>query len=364
MRQTDNPSYIDLPLLTVVLMLCALSLIVLYSATGENLEQLVRRSIHVGFALAVMLVFTRIRTSILLRWSPNVYAVGLGLLFMVLAIGVIGKGAQRWIDLSVFRFQPAEMMKIAVPMMVAWTVARSTLPPNPLFIILSIFIVLIPTALVILQPDLGTGLLIALTGIMMIFLAGIGWKFIVTALLSLAVIVPAMWVFVLHDYQRSRVFTLFDPWADPLGVGYHIIQSIIAIGSGGVQGKGWLSGTQSQLEFIPEQRTDFIFAVYAEEFGLIGVIVLLMLYLFLVFRGLLIAFHARDTYSRLLAGGLSTTFFFYVFVNIGMVSGILPVVGIPLPLMSYGGTSMVTLMIGLGILMSIARDSKSRGWRR
>ncbi len=364
MRQTDNPSYIDLPLLTVVLMLCALSLIVLYSATGESFDQLIRRSIHVGFALVVMLVFTRIPPSMLSRWSPNVYAVGLGLLFIVLTIGSIGKGAQRWIDLGIFQFQPAEMMKIAVPMMVAWTVARVTLPPNPIFIILSIFIVLIPTTLVILQPDLGTGLLIALAGIVVIFLAGIGWKLVVTVLLSLAVIVPAMWVFVLHDYQRSRVLTLFDPWADPLGVGYHIIQSIIAIGSGGVQGKGWLSGTQSQLEFIPEQRTDFIFAVYAEEFGLIGVIVLLMLYLFLVFRGLSIAFHARDTYSRLLAGGLSTTFFFYVFVNIGMVSGILPVVGIPLPLMSYGGTSMVTLMIGFGILMSIARDSRSRGWRR
>ena len=364
MRQTDNPSYIDLPLLTVVLMLCALSLIMLYSAGGENLDQIARRSMHAGFSLVVLLVFTRIPPALLARWSPHAYAVGLALLLIVLAVGVIGKGAQRWIDLSVFRFQPAEIMKIAVPMMVAWSVTRSTLPPNPLFIILSILIVLIPAVLVILQPDLGTGLLIALAGIAVIFLAGIGRKFIVTMLLSMAVIVPAMWVFVLHDYQRSRVLTLFDPWADPLGRGYHVIQSIIAIGSGGVQGKGWLAGTQSQLEFIPEQRTDFIFAVYAEEFGLIGVIVLLTLYLFLVFRGLLIAFHARDTYSRLLAGGISTTFFFYVFVNMGMVSGILPVVGIPLPLMSYGGTSMVTLMIGFGILMSIARDSRSRGWRR
>lgn len=363
MRQSEHLSYIDLPLLTVVLMLCVLSLIVLYSAANEDFDQLIIRSAHAGFALVVMLVFTRIPPPELSRWSPTVYGVGLGLLFIVLAIGVIGKGAQRWIDLGI-RFQPAEMMKIAVPMMVAWVVTRSTLPPNPLVIILSIFVVLVPTALVILQPDLGTGLLITLAGIVVIFLAGIGWRLILSVLLSLAVIVPTMWVFVLHDYQRSRVLTLFAPWSDPLGEGYHIIQSTIAIGSGGVQGKGWLSGTQSQLEFIPEQRTDFIFAVYAEEFGLIGVVVLLVLYLFLVFRGLLIAFHARDTYSRLLAGGLSATFFFHVFVNIGMVSGILPVVGIPLPLMSYGGTAMVTLMIGFGILMSINRDSRSLGWRR
>lgn len=357
MRQTDHSSYIDLPLLTAILMLCALSLVVLYSATGENLDPLIRRSIHTGFALVVLLVFTRISPSVLERWSPTAYSVGLGLLLIVVAVGVVGKGAQRWIDLGI-RFQPAEMMKIVVPMMVAWSVARSTLPPNPFFIILSIFIVLIPTVLVILQPDLGTGLLISLAGIAVIFLAGIGWKLIISALLSLAGIIPAMWIFALHDYQRNRVITLFDPWADPLGSGYHIIQSIIAIGAGGIQGKGWLSGTQSQLEFIPEQRTDFIFSVYAEEFGLLGVIVLLLLYLFLVFRGLLIAFQARDTYSRLLAGGLAATFFFHVFVNIGMVSGILPVVGIPLPLMSYGGTSMVTLMIGFGILMSISRDSR------
>jgi rod shape determining protein RodA len=346
----------DFPLLSVILMLCAISMIVLYSAGGENLNQLTKHGIRGGFALILMVIFSRISPAVLSRWSPHVYVVGLSLLFIVLAVGIIGKGAQRWIDLGIFRFQPAEIMKIAVPMMVAWILTRSTLPPRPVFLVLSIFIVLIPTALVILQPDLGTGILIALAGIMVIFLAGVGWKLIIAVLIALAAIAPAMWVFVLHDYQRSRVFTLFDPWSDPLGAGYHIIQSIIAIGSGGLQGKGWLSGTQSQLEFIPERSTDFIFAVYAEEFGLIGVIVLMVLYLFLVFRGLLIAFYAKDTYSRLLAGGLSATFFFYVFVNIGMVSGILPVVGVPLPLMSYGGTSMVTLMIAFGILMSIARN--------
>jgi rod shape determining protein RodA len=282
---------------------------------------------------------------------------------VVLAVGIIGKGAQRWLDLGLFRFQPAEIMKIAVPMMLAWLLTRSTLPPRPMILIVAVFAVLLPTVLVILQPDLGTALLIALTGIVVIFLAGISWKLITTVIVSMAATMPLMWAFVLHDYQRQRVLTLFDPWSDPLGAGYHTIQSIIAIGSGGVQGKGWLSGTQSQLEFIPERSTDFIFAVFAEEFGLIGVIVLLLLYLFLVLRGLIIAFYAEDTYSRLLAGGLTLTFFFYVFVNIGMVSGILPVVGVPLPLMSYGGTSMVTLMIGFGILMSISRDRKSFGRR-
>ena len=342
-------------------MLCTLGLVVLYSAGGERIDMLIRHGIRVVFALALMFFFSRIPPSTLLRWSPHVYLAGLMLLLIVLTVGIIGKGAQRWIDLWLFRFQPAEIMKIAMPMMVAWVLTRSNLPPHLIAVVLSVFIVLMPTALVILQPDLGTGLLIALAGIVVVFLAGIGWRAVVTVLFSLAIVVPVMWVFVLLDYQRRRVLTLFDPWLDPLGAGYHIIQSTIAIGSGGIKGKGWLSGTQSQLEFIPERSTDFIFAVYAEEFGLIGVIILLILYLFLVFRGLLIAFHARDTYSRLLAGGLSITFFFYVFVNIGMVSGILPVVGVPLPLISYGGTSMVTLMIGFGILMSIAYDTKTRG---
>ncbi len=360
MRQT-NYFHIDLPLLSGILMLCALSLIVLYSAGGESTDALVKHAIRIGFALLLMCFFARIPALTLARWSLYVYLAGLILLLIVLVVGITGKGAQRWIDLSLFRFQPAEIMKIAVPMMIAWALTRSTLPPRPVFIILSVFIALIPTVLVILQPDLGTGLLIALAGIAVIFLAGIGWRLIVTMLLSLTVIVPVMWVFVLLDYQRSRVLTLLDPWRDPLGAGYHIIQSIIAIGSGGIPGKGWLSGSQSQLEFIPERRTDFIFAVYAEEFGFIGVMVLLTLYLFVVFRGLLIAFKAQDSYSRLLAGGLSMTFFFYVFVNIGMVSGILPVVGIPLPLISYGGTSMVTLMIGFGVLMSISYTTNTRG---
>ena len=219
-------------------------------------------------------------------------------------------------------------------------------------------IVLLPTVLVVLQPDLGTAILIASTGVIVIFLAGVGWRLILSVTVALGAAAPLLWYFVLHPYQQRRILTLFDPWEDAKGAGYHTIQSMIAIGSGGVSGKGWLSGSQSQLEFIPERSTDFIFAVYAEEFGLIGILLLMTLYLFLVFRGLMIAFYAHDTYSRLLAGSLSVTFFFYVFVNIGMVSGILPVVGVPLPLISYGGTSMVTLMIGFGMLMSINSNKK------
>jgi rod shape determining protein RodA len=354
---------VDYPLLSAILMVFGISLVVLFSAGGEDVDQITKHAIRAGFAFVLMFAFSRIPPTVLARWSLHLYLSGMALLFVVLAVGIIGKGAQRWLDLGLFRFQPAEIMKIAVPMMVAWLLTRSTLPPKPAFLILAVFAVLLPTVLVILQPDLGTALLIALAGIVVIFLAGISWKLIMTVIMSMAVIAPVMWAFVLHDYQRQRVLTLFDPWSDPLGAGYHTIQSIIAIGSGGLQGKGWLSGTQSQLEFIPERSTDFIFAVYAEEFGLVGVIVLLLLYLFLVLRGLIISFYAEDTYSRLLAGGLTLTFFFYVFVNIGMVSGILPVVGVPLPLMSYGGTSMVTLMIGFGILMSISRNRNYPGRR-
>ena len=347
-----------MPLIATILMLLSLSIIVIFSAGGENTALLFRQLLRIGFAIFLMLVFSRISPRSLMLWSPYVYGLGLLLLFIVLGFGFIGKGAQRWIDLGLFRFQPAEIMKLGVPMMVAWVMTRSTLPPKTPYLIVSVCIVLLPTVLVTLQPDLGTAILIASTGIMVIFLAGIGWKLIAAVVLVVGAAAPILWVFVLHAYQQRRILTLFDPWKDPLGAGYHTIQSMIAIGSGGVNGKGWLAGTQSQLEFIPERSTDFIFAVFAEEFGLMGVLLLLSLYLFLVFRGLMIAFYAHDTYSRLLAGALSVTFFFYVFVNIGMVSGILPVVGVPLPLISYGGTSMVTLMIGFGMLLSIQGHKK------
>ncbi|MBX2868586.1 MAG: rod shape-determining protein RodA [Acidiferrobacterales bacterium] len=356
--RAESTAVLDLPLITAILMLLGLSIVVIYSAGGENTALLTRQALRMCFAIVLMLIFSRISSHTLMRWSPYVYALGLILLFMVLGFGIIGKGAQRWIDLGLIRFQPAEIMKLAVPMMVAWVMTRSTLPPRLPYLIVSICIVLLPAVLVVLQPDLGTAILIASTGVIVIFLAGIGWRLIVAVTVAVGAAAPLLWFFVLHPYQKRRILTLFDPWADPLGAGYHTIQSIIAIGSGGVSGKGWLAGTQSQLEFIPERSTDFIFAVYAEEFGLIGVFLLIGLYLFLVFRGLMIAFYAHDTYSRLLAGSLSVTFFFYVFVNIGMVSGILPVVGVPLPLISYGGTSMVTLMIGFGMLMSINSNKK------
>ena len=337
-------------------MLCGVGLIVLFSAVGENIDLTAKHSIRAGIALVLMYAVSRFPPKALARYSPHIYLSGLALLVVVLAVGFTGKGAQRWIDLGLFRFQPAEIMKIGVPMMVAWLLTRMSLSLGFVPLLLSVLIIVIPTVLIILQPDLGTGLLIGLAGITVIFLAGISFRSIIFVIALGGLSTPLMWYQVLLDYQRNRILTLLDPWADPLGAGYHTIQSIIAIGSGGIWGKGWLSGTQSQLEFIPERNTDFIFSVFAEEFGLVGVVVLMSLYCFMVFRGLLIAYYAQDTYSRLLAGGLSATFFFYVFVNIGMVSGILPVVGVPLPLISYGGTSMVTLMVGFGILMSISRN--------
>jgi rod shape determining protein RodA len=285
-------------------------------------------------------------------WSPWVYALGLMLLVWVEVAGVIGKGAQRWLDFGVIRFQPSEIMKLAVPMMLAWYFADRPLPPRLRELAVAAILVAVPAALIARQPDLGTALLVSAAGLFVIFLAGIGWRLIAgLAALALAA-APVLWHF-MHDYQRRRVLTLLNPENDPMGAGYHIIQSEIAIGSGGLYGKGWTNGTQSQLDFLPERSTDFIFAVFGEEFGFLGVVGLLVLYAFIILRGLYIAANAQDTYARLLAGALSLSFFVYCFVNMGMVSGILPVVGVPLPLISYGGTSMVTLMTAFGMLMSI-----------
>lgn len=270
----------------------------------------------------------------------------------------MGKGAQRWLDLGVVRFQPSELMKLAVPMMVAWYISKFTLPPTTINVVIGFVLVAIPTVLIARQPDLGTSLLIASSGVFAIFLAGMRWRLIGVLALLGGAFLPIMWFFLMKDYQKQRVLTFMNPESDPLGAGYHIIQSKIAIGSGGMDGKGWLQGTQSQLEFLPERHTDFIFSVFSEEFGLRGVIVLLAIYLCIILRGLIIASRAQDAYSRLLAGSIILTFFVYVFVNMGMVSGILPVVGVPLPLVSYGGTSMVTLMAGFGVLMSIATQAR------
>ncbi len=340
-------------LLFALLLLLGVSVVTVYSASHQSLQQLTSLGMRIGLGVVLMLIMARIPPRIYQFWSPWLFGAGLALLFAVELFGYIGKGAQRWLDLGFIRFQPSEIMKLAVPMMAAWYLAHRPLPPRPLDVLATLVLVLVPMGLIMLQPDLGTALLVGAAGIFVLLLAGLSWRYIAGGLVALAAVIPVMWNFVMHDYQRQRVLTLLDPDADPLGTGYHIIQSKIAIGSGGVFGKGWLNSTQANLSFLPEGHTDFIFAVFAEEFGLIGVLLLLSLYLFIVLRGLVIAVNAPSVYGRLLAGSLSLSFFVYVFVNTGMVTGLLPVVGVPLPLVSYGGTAMVTLMAGFGMLMSI-----------
>ncbi|MEO8445405.1 MAG: rod shape-determining protein RodA [Gammaproteobacteria bacterium] len=333
-----------------------ISMLALYSAEGQQLDELFDQVARMLVAFGGLLFMAQISPAWLRRGSPLVYALGLVLLGLVLATGDIGKGAQRWLDLGV-RFQPSEIMKLGVPLTLCWLLHDRPLPPSFGVLVLAVLVIVVPVGMIAIQPDLGTAILIVLSGAVVIFLAGLGWKYIVAVAALVGAAMPALWL-VMHDYQRKRVLTLLDPESDPLGAGYHIIQSKIAIGSGGVFGKGWLNGTQGQLEFLPERHTDFIFAVIGEEFGLLGALALLLLYMLIVGRGLYIAAGAPDTYSRLLAGGLSITFFFYVFVNTAMVMGLIPVVGVPLPLVSAGGTSMVTLMAGFGILMSIQTHRK------
>ncbi len=350
--------HLDVPLLVALLAAGTVGLFVLYSASGEDLSQVTGQSMRLGVSFTVMMLVAQVSPQTLRRWSLALYMAGIALLLAVLLMGEIGKGAQRWLDLGVIRFQPSELMKIAVPMMIAWQLADAALPPRLGRLTVSALLIALPVILVARQPDLGTALLIASTGFFVLFLAGLPWRMMAGVLLATLAAAYPVWQHVLHDYQRARVLTFLNPERDPLGAGYHIIQSKIAVGSGGLYGKGWLNGTQSQLDFLPERHTDFIFAVYGEEFGLLGALLLLALYLFIVVRGLMIAVQAQDSYRRLLAGSLSLTFFVYVFVNIGMVIGLLPVVGLPLPLISYGGTSMVTLMAGFGILMSIHTHRK------
>ncbi|QIK36930.1 rod shape-determining protein RodA [Caldichromatium japonicum] len=344
--------HLDAPLLTGLLALCGFGLMVLYSAGDREWEMVERQLVRQALAFGLMLVIAQVHPLQFKRWSLTFYIFGLLMLVAVLLIGDIGKGAQRWLDFGVIRFQPSELLKLAVPMAVAWALARCPLPPRLPSILLAAILTLIPAALIAKQPDLGTALLVASAGILVLFIAGVRWRLIIGLLLLLAALVPVVWGH-LHDYQRARILTFLNPQSDPLGSGYHIIQSQIAIGSGGLSGKGWLHGTQSHLEFLPERHTDFIFAVIGEEFGLTGILGLMSIYLFVIGRGLLIAARAQETYDRLLAGSLTLVFFVYLFVNTGMVSGLLPVVGVPLPLISYGGTSMVTLMAGFGMLMAI-----------
>ncbi|MGM0593395.1 MAG: rod shape-determining protein RodA [Pseudomonadota bacterium] len=350
--------HLDPPLLVGLLLLAGVGLIVLFSASGQDEAQLWRHTTRLGISFGGMLLLAQIPPDTLQRWTHWIFAAGLLMLIAVLVTGEMGKGAQRWLAIGRVRFQPSELMKLAVPMMVAWFFAERSLPPRLRNVAIALTIVLIPTALIAKQPDLGTALLIASSGIFVLLFAGLSWRLVGIASLLALPLAWVMWQFVMHDYQRRRVLTFLNPESDPLGAGYHIIQSKIAIGSGGLYGKGWLNGTQSHLEFLPERHTDFIFAVLSEEFGLMGALILLAIYLLIILRGLYIASQAQDTFSRLLAGGLTMTFMVYVFVNIGMVTGLLPVVGVPLPLVSYGGSSMMTLMAAFGMLMSIHTHRK------
>ncbi len=348
---------LDPLLIFFIATLASVGLFVVYSASGENIALLERHMIRLSLATFLLILIANISVRWLISSSVFFYLLGIIMLIAVIAFGEVGKGAQRWLNFGFIRFQPSEILKLAVPMMVAFYLKDKILPLGFKDLMVSLGIVIIPVLLIAKQPDLGTAILVGSAGFFVLFIAGIRWKILSIMSIILLITAPLLWKFALHGYQKTRILTLLNPESDPLGSGYHIIQSKIAIGSGGTYGKGWLNGTQSQLDFLPERSTDFIFSVFSEEFGFIGIVLLLILYCFIIFRGLYIAAHAPNTYGRLLAGALSMTFFVYLFVNTGMVSGLLPVVGVPLPLVSYGGTSMVTLMIGFGMIMSI-RSSK------
>ena len=359
-RAAAGPRF-DVPLLVLLLALTGYGLVVLYSAADGDMGAVMRQARYFVLGFLVMLVAAQFPLVRYQRWSPWVYLGGLLLLFGVMFFGVGAKGAQRWLDLGGFRFQPSEIMKLLVPMTVAWYLADRVLPPRLPYLLVCFGLIALPAALILQQPDLGTALLIAASGLFVVFMAGTGWRYIFGAVaLALASAWP-MWTFVLKDYQRQRILTLLNPESDKLGAGWNIIQSKTAIGSGGWSGKGWLEGTQSHLDFLPESHTDFIIAVLAEEFGLRGVVLLLALYLLILLRGFWIGLNAQSTYGRILAGSLTLTFFVYIFVNMGTVSGLLPVVGVPLPLVSAGGTSVVTLLAGFGLLMAVAAEQRVIG---
>ncbi|MGB8855290.1 MAG: rod shape-determining protein RodA [Burkholderiales bacterium] len=345
-------SHIDGPLLTFLLIVMALGLAVLYSAAGANPDKVFMQGRSMLVALISMWVVANLHPQQMMRLALPIYLFGLILLLCVALFGDVSHGARRWLHVGVTRIQPSELMKLAIPLVLAWFFHRYESHLRWKEFLLAALMLAIPAALILKQPDLGTTLLICASGFYVLFLAGLSWKLIVAGALSIAALIPTVWP-MLHDYQRRRVLTLLDPTSDPLGSGYHIIQSTIALGSGGIIGKGWLKGSQGHLDFLPEPTTDFIFAVFAEEFGFIGNMILLLLYILIIGRSLMITVNASTLFARLLAGAITLTFFTYAFVNMGMVSGILPVVGVPLPLLSYGGTSLLTMMVGFGILMSI-----------
>lgn len=345
--------HIDSFLMGCLFFTLMVGLFVLYSASGQDFFRVYDQTVNILLAFFVMWLAANIAPHQLERVAMPLYVLGVVLLVAVELVGSTSHGAQRWLNLGVTKIQPSEIMRIAMPMMLAWYFTKLEAKPSAKHFAQAGLLLLVPVALVMKQPDLGTSLLITAAGFYVLFLAGLSWKLLLGGGLSLAIAAPFLWT-LLHDYQRRRIEILFDPSQDPLGSGYHTIQAMIAIGSGGFAGKGWLNGTQAQLDFIPERTTDFIFAVFSEEFGLLGNLLLLALFSLIILRGLVIASQAKSTFGRLLAGSIALTFFTYAFVNMGMVSGILPVVGVPLPLISYGGTSMVMLCLSLGILMSIA----------
>lgn len=349
--------HIDSFLMVCLFFTLVVGLFVLYSASGQNVARVLGQGMNIVVALSFMWVAANIAPNQLERIAMPLYVLGVVLLVGVALFGHISHGAQRWLDIGPIKIQPSEIMRIAMPMMLAWYFSKREGKPKISDFSIGALLLLVPVALIMKQPDLGTAILIAASGFYILFLAGLSWKLLVGGAITFLAATPIFWS-MLHDYQRKRILILLDPTQDPLGAGYHTIQAIIAIGSGGLAGKGWLRGTQAQLDFLPERTTDFIFAVFCEEFGLLGNVLLLVLFSLIIFRGLVIASQAQSTFSRLLAGSITLTFFTYAFVNMGMVSGILPVVGVPLPLISYGGTSMVTLCLSFGILMSIQTHKK------
>ncbi len=346
--------HLDPWLLGLLLLATIFGLIVLYSASGQDSDMVTRQAISFGVAYVVMITLAQIPPKMYQAFSPWFFGIGLLLLIMVALFGQVSLGARRWLGIAgVFRFQPSEFLKLAMPMMMAWYLSARVLPPSWKVVMTALMLIVIPAGLIAKQPDLGTALLVSASGLFVLFLAGLPWWMIGGFTVAVGSALPVVWNFLLHDYQKQRVLTMLDPEADALGTGWNIIQSKTAIGSGGLMGKGYLHGTQSHLQFLPEGHTDFVIAAFSEEFGLIGVTLLLILYSALVGRALFIAFETSNTYGRLLAGAIGMSFFVYVFVNVGMVSGILPVVGVPLPFISYGGTALITLMSGFGLLMSI-----------
>lgn len=349
--------HIDSFLMGCLFFTLLVGLFVLYSASGQSLERIGAQLTNIVVAFSFMWLAANIPPQHLERMALPLYVLGVILLLGVALFGEISHGARRWLHLGIVRIQPSELMKIAVPMMLAWYFARRESSLRLADYAVGAVLLAIPVGFIMKQPDLGTSLMIAASGFYVLFLAGLSWRILIGGAVFAGALAPIMWS-LLHDYQRRRIEILFDPYQDPLGAGYHTIQASIALGSGGAAGKGWLHGTQAQLDFLPERTTDFIFAVFGEEFGLLGNLLLLLLFSLIIARGLIIAAQAQNTFCRLLAGSITLTFFTYVFVNIGMVSGILPVVGVPLPLISYGGTSLVTLLVGFGILMSIQTHKK------